>query len=276
MKNLAFLFLIFSSIFSFSQIELPDKTKQEFRHNSFYEDFSKEPEDWYSTSKAIEFNRFDKILEIKQIKAITRRENAFKSVLNKNKVLLGSNFSLEAQYTNVKMGTTNGIIWDYQDDKNFYVFGILGFNNSFFISRVLNGKEYPLVKPEKVNFIKGFGEPNKLRIESKNGTSDFFINDIKVRYGEFKYSNNPTSIGNLFLASSNSGVFFFGKYIIDYFSFNKNKKNEDITEPIILITSPDVTRGFSIVKNAKKTTVSGRVTDESKIYEVLINGKKLT
>lgn len=48
----------------------------------------------------------------------------------------------------------------------------------------------------------------------------------------------------------------------------------DNTAPTISIISPNVNRGFSIVKNTKSTTITGTINDESKIYEVLINGQE--
>lgn len=55
---------------------------------------------------------------------------------------------------------------------------------------------------------------------------------------------------------------------------NRTNKVTDNSAPIISITSPNVNRGFSIVKNAKSTTIKGHVSDDSKIYEVLINGQE--
>lgn len=48
--------------------------------------------------------------------------------------------------------------------------------------------------------------------------------------------------------------------------------NTDKTAPTIVITSPQVTRGLKVVQKNKSTIVTGRATDPSGIYEVLVNG----
>jgi tetratricopeptide (TPR) repeat protein len=46
----------------------------------------------------------------------------------------------------------------------------------------------------------------------------------------------------------------------------------DKTAPIIVITSPQVTRGLKVVQKNKSTIITGKATDPSGIYEVLVNG----
>jgi len=55
--------------------------------------------------------------------------------------------------------------------------------------------------------------------------------------------------------------------------FNDNIYSTDNTPPVISITSPNVTRGFEVVKSHKNVTIKGRAEDDSGIFEVLINGK---
>lgn len=50
-----------------------------------------------------------------------------------------------------------------------------------------------------------------------------------------------------------------------------NIKGEDKTAPLISITSPTAKRGFKIVKKDKFVTITGKVEDESGIFEVLVN-----
>ena len=49
----------------------------------------------------------------------------------------------------------------------------------------------------------------------------------------------------------------------------------DNTPPEIIITSPNVTRGFKPVSANKEIAIAGVVTDESEVYEVLINGEEI-
>ncbi len=46
----------------------------------------------------------------------------------------------------------------------------------------------------------------------------------------------------------------------------------DKTAPTIVITSPQVTRGLKVVQKNKSTIITGKATDPSGIYEVLVNG----
>jgi tetratricopeptide (TPR) repeat protein len=46
----------------------------------------------------------------------------------------------------------------------------------------------------------------------------------------------------------------------------------DKTAPSIVITSPQVTRGLKVVQKNKSTIITGKATDPSGIYEVLVNG----
>lgn len=49
-------------------------------------------------------------------------------------------------------------------------------------------------------------------------------------------------------------------------------KPSDKTPPQISITSPGVKRGLKVVENSKKITVTGKATDPSGVYEVMVNG----
>ena len=56
------------------------------------------------------------------------------------------------------------------------------------------------------------------------------------------------------------------------------KNTTDITDnipPGIIITSPNITRGFKPVSENKQIAITGVVTDESGVYEVLINGEEI-
>lgn len=48
--------------------------------------------------------------------------------------------------------------------------------------------------------------------------------------------------------------------------------SNDKTAPSIVITSPQVTRGLKVVQKNKSTIITGKATDPSGIYEVLVNG----
>ena len=51
------------------------------------------------------------------------------------------------------------------------------------------------------------------------------------------------------------------------------KYDEDITPPTIFITSHDTTRGLNVVREQKKVTLKGRVTDENGVVEVLVDNR---
>ena len=54
---------------------------------------------------------------------------------------------------------------------------------------------------------------------------------------------------------------------------NSKKYDKDITPPTIFITSHDTTRGLNIVREQKKVTLKGRVTDENGVVEVLVDNR---
>ena len=51
--------------------------------------------------------------------------------------------------------------------------------------------------------------------------------------------------------------------------------SNDITPPTIAVYNPSVSRGLKIVEKNKTISVTGKVTDESGIYEVIINGTEV-
>jgi len=53
------------------------------------------------------------------------------------------------------------------------------------------------------------------------------------------------------------------------------KAQKDNTPPKIIITSHDTARGVKLVQEHKKTTVQGKVVDQSSIVEVLVDGKEV-
>jgi caspase domain-containing protein/glucodextranase-like protein len=52
------------------------------------------------------------------------------------------------------------------------------------------------------------------------------------------------------------------------------KARIDKTPPKILISFPDVSRGFKIIEQSKKITIKGTVSDPNGIFEVLVNGEE--
>lgn len=54
---------------------------------------------------------------------------------------------------------------------------------------------------------------------------------------------------------------------------NSKKYDQDITPPRIFITSHDTTRGLNVVREQKKVTLKGRVTDENGVVEVLVDNR---
>jgi hypothetical protein len=64
-----------------------------------------------------------------------------------------------------------------------------------------------------------------------------------------------------------------GKALVSQIEADIATKNKiDKTSPTIVITSPPNTRGLKIGEGSKQLTVIGKVTDESGIYEVTVNG----
>lgn len=50
--------------------------------------------------------------------------------------------------------------------------------------------------------------------------------------------------------------------------------SEDSSPPMIIITSPDVSRSLKVVSKGKSMTITGKATDESGVFEVMVNGEQ--
>ena len=72
------------------------------------------------------------------------------------------------------------------------------------------------------------------------------------------------------VVAENSG----GSTISPIYTINYAKVVADNTPPQIVITYPNVSRGFKSVERNKQITITGKATDASGIFEVLINGQE--
>ena len=81
--------------------------------------------------------------------------------------------------------------------------------------------------------------------------------------------NQSFSIKKKNVTSKSSGNLQFSIKKSSNNTFNVKRKDE--TSPVITIISPKINRGFKIVEENKLTTITGKVEDESGIFEVMVN-----
>ena len=101
-------------------------------------------------------------------------------------------------------------------------------------------------------------------------------NSINLNSNENYYYKTTWSVTGVILKSMN--------YIALPDRIKEKIPNEDIENtaditdnipPEIIITSPNVTRGFKPVSANKQIVITGLVTDESGVYEIMINGEEI-
>jgi len=212
-------------------------------------------------------------LKVKQ-KNARYRPVVDKTILRYGIFNFSQNFILESKMKIDSGVGEYGIVFDFNNLSNYKVFKIRG--NSYSIVEVKNGKEINLESYVTSSVINGRFYENIFRIEKTFKLTNFYINNKLVTRSKITYSNHNTKVG-LFLSQQNQGSWSYLK--VDYYYLKKGEliENSSIVDnqpPIITIISPNVNRGFSIVKNTKSTTITGTINDESKIYEVLINGQE--
>lgn len=122
----------------------------------------------------------------------------------------------------------------------------------------------------------GRGAYNKLRIDKIGSDLNFYINDEKVAsFGMLKFYGNKIGFKASKLLSI--GVDYLTiKYLPENYIPNRVQPQvitaTDNTPPEIIVTAPSVTRGLKVIQKNKLAIVAGKVTDESGIYEVMVNG----
>jgi len=128
----------------------------------------------------------------------------------------------------------------------------------------------------------GFDRFNRIGIDKIGNKVFFYINGQKVAtIPEMKFFGNKIGFycRNKTVAIRNLSI----KYITygstntvakDTSSVIKNviDKPYDKNAPDIILISPTIKRGFRITESTKNITITGKATDESGIYEVMVNG----
>lgn len=285
MKNLVLLFILFFAVSIFGQ------------EATYRDDFNFDSGNWVNSSANNSMQIKDGYLTVTHQKAVARGTTTRGEVLSRKSFDFTKDFDLETSYTTKNSGGIY-VIWNYTDAQNFNYLLIVG-SSGVQIGKREFGKHTMFQGLKSFNFLKS-SYKRKVEIKKNKGKTSIIISGSLIKeLDNFSISyKNSASAGIGLTEKSIPSKKFTKAYpkikipnttlLVDYFSFNytdndpkdsftKNQKEQlytDKTAPTIYITSPNVNRGFSIVKNAKSTTIKGRVSDDSKIYEVLINGQE--
>ena len=154
------------------------------------------------------------------------------------------------------------IIWG-SDGTNHYIFRLMG-DGLYTYSKWVEGKWTNVIKKES-KYINKYNSTNKLKLSKSGNKLTFYINDQFVDETNFE-----RFLGDRVGFALGSGV----EVEIDNLVI-KGTSLKDNRPPVIIVHEPPLTRGFSVV-GSEKTTIRGKVTDESDIYEVLVNGQEAT
>lgn len=196
-------------------------------------------------------------------------QNDIKFKAPKIKLDYSKDFEVETSFSVLKSSNFNQIFGlvigaNWQNFKIINKYQLLSFTNNkqSSVQQFNNNQYFNLNKWKSLSFINLNGD-NKLTYRKVKNVEYYFINERLIHSKPFTK-----------LKGENFGVIFHpkSKISIDYFRISYLKE-PDKNPPTITITSPNVNRGFSIVKNNKSTTITGTIADESNIYEVLINGE---
>ncbi len=154
------------------------------------------------------------------------------------------------------------IIWG-SDGTNHYIFRLMG-DGLYTYSKWVDGKWTNVIEKDS-KYINKYNSTNKLKLSKSGNILTFYINDKHVDETNFE-----RFLGDRVGFALGSGV----EVEIDNLVI-KGTSLKDNTPPVIVIHEPPLTRGFSVV-GSEKITVRGKVTDESDIYELLVNGQEAT
>lgn len=261
------------------------------QNKTFFDDFDSKSTNWINLKNYNTFLVENGFMKIEHLKNKSPREKTLVngSVFFNKKIDFTKDFNFELN-TDLKRKNNFGfyyvIIWNYEDENNYFY--LLTGKSSVTLQRLIRGKYFDLIKPEIKNGIKyakhfknvSNSYKKNIIIDKQNGFTKIYINNFLIYSGEIDGYSKNGRFGVSLPANQSSKPHQGGfTFLIEGFkaeyseSLIENEIIYDKTPPSITITSPNLNRGFSIVKNNKTTTISGTIADESKIYEVLINGQ---
>ncbi len=229
------------------------------QNSIFYEDFIDNSNNWYSlnSGQVIEM-RYSK-LQVFNTDKVESKVN--KTILCPVEFNQNSDFTIESSMTLISGATGNGLIWNFKDTKNYCKFLITDRDREYAVYQIINGEAKALVLWSNSSSINKNFKKNILKIEKKGSNTNFYINGTKISSVSVNYTG------------SKIGVFLGGvkgaKLEVDYIEVSSQTElgnNTDKNAPKITIISPSISQ-------EKQITIKGIVTDESGIFEVLINGQ---
>ncbi len=236
------------------------------QQNALIEDFNNHSNKWYSLSDKLVFNIYNGSLKVVNVGEKDSLTTAIMSPFEFNQ---NNDFLIESRMTLYQSEVAHGLVWNFKDNDNYYIFKVSPKTEIYTIYQYIDGvKKIILPWEEQYPFGRGSKLAHILKIEKKGSITNFFINENLVESIEINYSGTKAGI---YLEPAN-----IAKLDVDYFYIKSDKAliKKDTKAPLITITNPDLSRGFKIVKNIKKITVQGNVKDSSGIFEVLVNDQE--
>jgi hypothetical protein len=255
------LLILFTAFTAFSQEKYSDYSEKQ-KVSVFKDNFSDNKNNWWTGDNPYAYAAVEKgdyTLEWRGSLPIWNSYKAINFDLNKD-------FEIEAEIKQVS-GSPEffyGLVFN-RSDKGEYGFVANSQNESVI---------YQDIKDEDRRFIKS-GTDNSVVINIKSGEyNKFTIRKIK---NELFFFINEKFVASGFADDLNSTLTGFElwykvKIAVDEIRVSYLNSNE--YPPEIIITSPEVSRGFIPIESKKQITISGKINSNSGILEVLINNQE--
>lgn len=254
--------LILTNIF---ELAFPQSKYNDYGENQkktvFLDNFSTNINNWWTGDNSDAFGKFENGVYI-----IEWRSNAYPIWNSWINIQFDPTKDFEIETTIVKLNRNNNLygITFNRSKTGEYGFVINTFGSSVIFQDKQN-QERRFIKPggEDIPVEISSENANKLTVRKVKGELYFFINEKFIKSAE-AIDLNASTVGFQLWYNTKIGVDVLRvSYLI-----------ADIYPPAITITNPDVSRGFIAVQNQKQIQVTGNVSDESGILEVLINNQE--
>lgn len=202
MKNtILFLLAITLSLSAFAQ------------RNSFYDDFSTNTYKWYSLTSNMDFSIKNDKLHIKDQGATGKVVNG---IMVNSDFDQSDDFTIESRMKLISGTTGNGILWNFENSKNFYRFLITDRDGQFAVYKFNGGQSESVISWTTTSAINKNNQTNTLKVEKRNQTTNFYINGTKVGSDVIP------------VKGSKVGIFPGEKLSVDYFSYSSNSGSHHI------------------------------------------------
>jgi hypothetical protein len=253
--------ILFSTFTAFTQEKYSDYTQKQ-KTKIFLDDFSDNSNNWWTGDNPYAYGAIEQGTYIMEWRGSLPIWNSYKEI----KFDLNKDFEIEAQIKQIS-GSPD------------FLFGLV-FNRSekgeygFIVNQQNGSVVYQDKTDEDRRFLKS-GTDNSIVINVEAYKNNkFTIRKIK---NEFYFFINEQYVGSGFVDDLNSNLIGFQlwyKIKIAVDNLTVSYLNSMNYPPEITITSPEVSRGFIPVESKKQITITGNVSTDCGILEVLVNNQE--